>query len=179
MARAKNMRAGMIAFAALSGLTAIRGQKRGFYFLSAAQLAKIALLGLLPRCAGSMLECKGGHVKRIVLLAVLAMLLGVAAQTMAAQKWMLVVNKTEEQIKGISFSPAGQNKWGEDQLDKYKLKKDQHIKVDVPHDLEGCKWDIKLTVREKMVYYLKDVELCNIAEIDLFVKDDAVWYYSK
>lgn len=111
--------------------------------------------------------------KRIFLA--LFIVVAFCGQALAAEKFILFVNNTNEQIKQIHLAPAGTKEWGPNLLDKWKLHPDKSVKVSVPHDRGNCKWDLKYVVREKMMYIITDVNICNAVELDIFNQDGATW----
>ena len=111
-------------------------------------------------------------------LAVLLVAL-LAGQAMAADKRILFVNSSDKEIKGIFLAPAGTPTvgpgWGKNLLTKWKLKPGRKIDIAVPHDKQNCMWDLKYVARQKMAYTIKNVDICNAVEIDLYVENEQAW----
>jgi len=112
-------------------------------------------------------------------LAAFVFVLCLASLSFAAEKRIVFINSSDEQIKGIFLAPAGTPTvgpgWGKNLLKKWKLKPGRSVNVAVPHDQGNCKWDMKYVVREKMAYTIKDVDICKAVEIELFLKGDQAW----
>jgi hypothetical protein len=113
--------------------------------------------------------------RKYLTLTVLVVSLLIAAQAMAAEKRIVFINSTEEEIKAIYLVPAGTKKWDKNLLNKYKLKPGTRTDIAVPHDRGNCIWDLRYVVREKLGYTIQSVDICKAVEIELFLKDDQAW----
>src|SRR5690349_8840868 len=113
------------------------------------------------------------------ILAVLALTLSLATQALAAEKRIVFINSVGQEIKGIYLAPAGTPivgpGWGRNILSKWKLKPGRKVDIPVPHDEGDCRFDLKYVVRERMAYAIKDVDICQAVEIELFLKGDQAW----
>lgn len=103
------------------------------------------------------------------------LVLAVAGQALAADKWILFVNGTKVDIKRIHLAPAGTTQWGPNLLTKWKLKDGGKTKVNVPHDQGNCQWDLKYVGPNKMAYTISGIDICKAVEIDLFQKGEQAW----
>ncbi len=112
---------------------------------------------------------------RKLALVALVLCLGLATLAHAAQKRILFINSADQEIKRIHLAPAGTGQWGPNLLDKWKLKPGRKTDIAVPHDRGNCKWDLKYVARKDMAYTIKDVDICQAVEIELFLKDDQAW----
>lgn len=109
------------------------------------------------------------------ILVCLVLILGFAGQAMAAEKFILFVNSVDKEIKRIHLAPTGTTMWGPNLLEKWKLKPGGKVKVDVPHDQGNCRWDLKYVVVNKWAYTIKDIDICQAREIELFLKNQEAW----
>jgi hypothetical protein len=110
---------------------------------------------------------------------ILALTLGSATRTLAADKRIVFIDSAGQEIKGIFLAPSGTPVdgpgWGKNLLDKWKLKNGKSVNIAVPHDQGDCKWDLKYLVKNRMAYSVKDVDICQAVEIRLYLKDEQAW----
>jgi hypothetical protein len=113
--------------------------------------------------------------RKIIVLAAAVLITALSVLSFAAEKSILFVNSVDQEIKRIHLSPAGANEWGPNLLDKYKLHPGKNVRVAVPHDRGNCKWDLKYVVVNKLAYTIKDIDICQAREIELFLKGKEAW----
>lgn len=113
--------------------------------------------------------------RKIIVLAAAALLIALSVLAFAAEKSILFVNSVDQEIKRIHLAPAGTTEWGPNLLEKYKLHPGKNVRIAVPHDRGNCKWDLKYVVVNKLAYTIKDIDICQAREIELFLKDKQAW----
>jgi len=98
-----------------------------------------------------------------------------AAPAMAGEQDFTLVNKTGIDIHKLHISPHKSDEWGEDILGQDVLSNGDTLDIKFHRSEKAAHWDLQIEDKGGTTYTWESLNLLEISEVTLFIKDGSAY----